>query len=127
MTKKESDRLMDLLEANIKAMGDISVLLAKLINPAGSAPQKAPEPVKETAEVVDTPEEAPEAPEEKKIDINLCRKAIDAVTRKTDRETAEALLKKFGVETIPKLKKKDYPAFIDAAKAVILEAKAGEE
>jgi hypothetical protein len=133
MTKKETElqnRLLDVLEANTKALTNVFDIMVKI---AGTAPPAVTEPQKpesgetkaleeeEAAEMTKKAVESEEVPQnEAEIDIEYCRKAMKAISTKLSKEEVKEFLAQFGgATTIPKLDKKYYPAFIEGATKIM--------
>jgi hypothetical protein len=141
MTKKEEaiqSRILDVLEANTRALGMVFEVLGKIAkNPPRACstktekpeapeqeevPQKEAEP-EEVPQNEAEPEEVPQneaESEEPEIDIEYCRKAMRAIQTRISKEEAKKFLASFdGATTIPKLDKKHYAAFIEGAKNIM--------
>lgn len=131
MTKKEQElqgRLLDVLEANTRALGGVYDLLVSVSGAASkgcSKPQKTEAPVKEEVPQKEAvSEEVPQKEATDSIDIEYVRKAMKAIMTKVTPAEAKELLATFdGATTVPKLKKKHYPAFIEAATKIMTEGK----
>jgi hypothetical protein len=124
MTKKETElqnRLLDVLEANTKALANVFDIMVKIVEgpkQGCSKPQKAEEEVPQKEA---TPEEVPQnEAESSKIDIEYCRKAMKAISTKLPKEEVKEFLAQFGgATTIPNLEPKYYPAFIEGATKIM--------
>lgn len=133
MTKKETEtqtRLLDLLQANTRALEKVFDLLIRISGPplisgtpiyGGQNSAGHPVAPEQQDKPEDSPEETPPPKEaETEITVEYIRKAMKAIQTKISKEEAKEFLAQFdGAKTIPKLDKKHYETFVAEATKIM--------